>query len=326
LVERGFNCPQPVFNIHGQDKSKERIVYDHPSQHSINGKESESVQLGVHIVRLLTYVPGQLIVQVPYTPSLLHSVGQHLGRVENALQTFSHSALDIHQTIWDLDKVPELSSFTYAIQRPEDLALVKDVMKVFAEDVQLRRHQFQRGTIHGDYNEQNILVQQCSTPVPPECSTSVPPECSTSVSPECSTSLPPEYTVYGLIDFGDSLTSYYVYEVAIAIMYMMLDSKVVDVLDVGGHILVGYLRERSLNEVEIDCLKTCIAARFAQSLTLGAYSFSQDPSNPYIMATAKNGWSQLRALWNTPRDVLYQRWNKIMIDVYKVSPFFVLRV
>lgn len=41
---------------------------------------------GVHAVRMLTYIPGKLLVEVAYTPSILYDVGRYIGSFENALE------------------------------------------------------------------------------------------------------------------------------------------------------------------------------------------------------------------------------------------------
>lgn len=72
------------------------------------------------------------------------------------------------------------------------------------------------GVIHGDYNEMNIVVQRSST------------------NKE-------EYKVHGVIDFGDMHSSYYLFEIAILLCYMMLECCKVDGLDPldgSGHALV----------------------------------------------------------------------------------------
>jgi len=40
----------------------------------------------VHLVRLLTYVPGERVETLPYTASLIFELGQTLASVNNALQ------------------------------------------------------------------------------------------------------------------------------------------------------------------------------------------------------------------------------------------------
>ena len=129
------------------------------------------------------------------------------------------------------------------------------------------------GVIHGDFNEQNVIVRRDSE--------------STSVA------------VVGVIDFGDSEHGPYVFELAIAIMYCMLQSRIVDPVDVCGYLLAGYLsrRQGALTAVERAALWPCVAARFAQSLTMGTYTYSVDPSNAHVLATQKRGWALLRRIW-----------------------------
>lgn len=40
---------------------------------------------GFHLVRLLTFLPGEIFVNVPYTPNLLHQAGRHIANIEKAL-------------------------------------------------------------------------------------------------------------------------------------------------------------------------------------------------------------------------------------------------
>ena len=145
------------------------------------------------------------------------------------------------------------------------------------------------GVIHGDFNEQNIIVKQRPSATPGEDQ---------------------QYDVSAVIDFGDSANSYYVFEVAITIMYMMVESRVIDPMKVGGHVLAGYLSEHPLTDVEFDSLKVCVAGRYAQSLVMGAYSYTLDEGNEYLLVTAKNGWPQLRRLWNMSQTELYEQWRQ----------------
>lgn len=297
LSRHGINCPLPVLNVKGQDKSLEEIVYDLPERGS-DGR-------GFHIVRLLTFVPGQLMVEAPYTERLLYRVGQYVSSMQKALEGFHHPSLDNHQSIWSLDSIPKLSSFISAIQDTHNRRLVEDVIEAFQTEVIPNKGQFQKGIIHGDINEQNILVKAL---------TAVSDEESASAN-SSSNHQPTEFDVCGIIDFGDVANSYYIYEVAIVIMYMMLDSKIVDLVDVGGHVLAGYSSSsgRGLNEAEFNALRVCVAARYAQSLTMGAYTYSLNPTNEYLLTSARNGWMQFSRFWNTPSTELYKRWTDILV-------------
>lgn len=46
-------------------------------------------------------------------------------------------------------------------------------------------------------------------------------------------------------------------------------------------------------------MQICICARLCQSLVLGLYSHAQDPSNTYVLQTAKSGsgWKILEQTW-----------------------------
>ena len=68
---------------------------------------------------------------------------------------------------------------------------------------------------------------------------------------------------------------------AICIMYMMVESKVVDPLVVGGHVLAGYYQHMQLNATERDLLKTCVAGRFCQSLVRMLLFIYYNWSNKY---------------------------------------------
>ena len=70
------------------------------------------------------------------------------------------------------------------------------------------------GVIHADFNDGNIIVSEPNTDTE-------------------------DQKIIGIIDFGDMQCTCYVYEIAITIMYMMLENNVVDFFDVGGHVLAG---------------------------------------------------------------------------------------
>lgn len=102
--------------------------------------------------------------------------------------------------------------------------LVEEVIKEF--DHQVRRHsnRFRKGLIHGDANEQNILVEHQNG----------------------------EWKIKAIIDFGDSHVGCYLYELAIVITYMMLLKKNIDA---GGYVLAGFTRIMTISEEECSLLK-----------------------------------------------------------------------
>ena len=86
------------------------------------------------------------------------------------------------------------------------------------------------GVIHGDFNGMNIIV----TPGSDHSG---------------------DYKLSGIIDLGNLMESYAVYDLAIAIAYMTMCSKNMDPLAVGYHVIEGHETEASLNEAEWKVLR-----------------------------------------------------------------------
>lgn len=115
-------------------------------------------------------------------------------------------------------------------------------------------------------------------------------------------------------------------------MYVMMgcDATIIDPVSAGGHVLAGYLSsadsEGQLNSLDRSVLRTCLVARLAQSLTLGAHTYSMNPANEYTLTTQKRGWPLLELLWKQiTQDELYRKWDSVMIQFYGTS-FFVERL
>lgn len=57
-----------------------------------------------------------------------------------------------------LESVPELESFKKSVKEEGLLMVIDDTLKDFKNLIIPKLHTFERGVIHGDFNEQNILV------------------------------------------------------------------------------------------------------------------------------------------------------------------------
>lgn len=259
---------------------------------NITGKYFSLERLGKdgrqHCVRLLEFVPGLTFNQVPIkTNHLFYQAGEFLGRLDNALKHFEHDAFAKHRSLWQLDSVPKLSEFVYALRDESKQEIVEQVLERFDKEVLQHSDTFSKGIIHGDFNEHNIIVRPTSEK-------------------------PGDHRIAAIIDFGDASYSYYVFELAIAMAYMILQGE--DVAT-GGLVLAGYSMVRTVPEHEIRVLKVCVAARLCQSLVLGAYSHTMDPENNYLLSTQATGWALLAQLWGEPDEQLIELW-KTTADKY----------
>ncbi|KAG8228449.1 hypothetical protein J437_LFUL009100 [Ladona fulva] len=269
LTKYKIICPNPVPNLQGFFYSLEEIP---------NGPEKSN-----HMVRLLEYQPGTILYHIPCTKEILFETGRYVANLDNILKGFSHSAYKSYKSLWSLESVPNLTKFMFAVKDEDKARMAAEVIEVFNKEVIPILNKLEKGMIHGDFNEQNILCENCED----------------------------GWHISGILDFGDSHYSCYIFELAITICYMMLQSKDMDPLEASGYVLAGYSAVRKLPEVEYKLLKICVAARFCQSLVLGAYSYSLNPTNDYVMITAKLGWKHLHYLWNTPSESIHCKWEEI---------------
>ncbi|XP_041345639.1 hydroxylysine kinase isoform X3 [Pyrgilauda ruficollis] len=141
-----------------------------------------------------------------------------------------------------------------------------------------------RGINHGDLNDHNILVDSSSASL-----------------------VNPQYRVSGILDFSDMSYGYYVFEVAIAIMYMMIESP--DPLSVGGHVLAGFESILPLTAEERGALFLLVSGRFAQSLVIAAHTALLYPENKeYLTITAKTGWKHLMSMFELGQEAVEKKW------------------
>lgn len=136
------------------------------------------------------------------------------------------------------------------------------------------------GIIHGDLNDQNVIV----TPVANG-----------------------HHEVSGILDFSLLANGCFVFEVAVMIAYMMLENA--SPLDVGGAVLAGWESVMMLNHDERDSLFLLVLGRLCQSLVYGRHSVIKYPDNKkYLLTTARNGTRLLTKLWELGKEEVERKW------------------
>lgn len=124
---------------------------------------------------------------------------------------------------WSMMNVPKLREYLYLIKN-EDKIIVENTIDQFEQNVLNQRDKFKSALIHGDVNEQNIIVNQVDS----------------------------KWHVNGVIDFGDAHFALQIFDVSLLAMYTMLDCKSIDPIVAPGHVLSGYLSLRQLDKHELD--------------------------------------------------------------------------
>ncbi|XP_051012434.1 hydroxylysine kinase [Acomys russatus] len=240
-----------------------------------------------YLVRMLTFLPGRPIAEVTVSYQQLYEIGRLAARLDKTLEEFHHPKLNLlrrENFIWNLKNVPLLEKYMGALSQSRNREIIEQVVQLFKEEVMTKLSHFRECINHGDLNDHNILV-----------------DLSKAASGDA------VYHVSGILDFGDMSYGYYVFEAAITIMYMMIEST--NPMQVGGHVLAGFESVIPLTPEERSTLFLLVCSRFCQSLVMAEYSCQLYPENKeYLMITAKTGWKHLQQMFDMGQKAIEEIW------------------
>ncbi|MDX1410536.1 MAG: aminotransferase class III-fold pyridoxal phosphate-dependent enzyme [Nitrospirales bacterium] len=221
-----------------------------------------------HCVRLLSYVPGHLLVRTrPYSGSLLEGLGKCFGLLDQTLKNFFHPALQ--RTLeWDLRNASAVvSENLFHISDSHQRSLIESNLERFQKFTEPVFPTLQTSIIHNDGNDYNILV--------------------TDVGPQGG-------SITGLIDFGDMIESHTIFDLAICTAYAILDTA--DPITAAAQVVSGYHQESPLTEIEVDLLYDLIAMRLCTSVVAAARQKKLHPDNAYLTVSEGPAWGTLEQI------------------------------
>jgi 4-aminobutyrate aminotransferase-like enzyme/Ser/Thr protein kinase RdoA (MazF antagonist) len=222
-----------------------------------------------HFVRILTYIPGKVLAETrPHSPELLYSLGSLMGKMDGALQDFTHTAA--HRTLkWDVQQTNWISDYLQYIDHTEHRAIVERFLIQFETQALPSLLQLRKSVIHNDANDYNVLIDDTGEGA---------------------------RRVVSVLDFGDMVYTYTVCELAIACAYAMLHKS--DPITAATHVVSGYHKAFPLSEAEIEVLYPLICARLCISVVNSAYQQKVETQNDYLMISEQPAWSLLEQLVN----------------------------
>jgi len=229
------------------------------------------------VVRLLGWVGGRTMSSFPMLPiEGLADAGRFLGNLSHSLSSMQdNNDIDAskryHQ--WDGKNTADLKDFVKYVTDDRKQSMIESVIQTFQTnilDTNVGETSFEKSIIHGDFNDANFLLND-------------------------------NLQVSGVIDFGDSVESWTILDLSIALAYCMMNSygKRRRSLSAAASFLRGYNSVRQLSKDERLHLPLLIACRLSCSATLGAYSYAQNPGNEYLLLHAKPAWKALDLIWGT---------------------------
>jgi Ser/Thr protein kinase RdoA (MazF antagonist) len=223
----------------------------------------------------------------------LADAGRFLGRMSQKLGELDTEELAaakrFHQ--WDGRNTMGLKDFVGYIQDPTRRAMVESVIDAFQVDILDSNvcDTFEKGIIHGDFNDANILVDS-------------------------------NFSVCGVIDFGDSVESWRILDLTVAMAYSMLSvyAKGGRSISAASALLRGYNAVCPLSDEARNYLILLIACRLSCSVTLGAYSYQQNPENEYLLLHARPAWDTLELIWGTD-DIKRAEIGKVINQMFGIA-------
>jgi len=248
-----------------------------------------------YIVRVLSYVPGQLLDEATLHPALLRDVGAMAARLARALRGFFHPAAR-HELLWDLTQASALRMRTHHIEDPRRRRTVEETLDHFDAEVlpllKLQRAQL----IHNDVSGLNTLVDGNQ--------------------------------VSGVVDFGDLIHAPLVCDLAVPIAE--LSRAHADTIAVAAEITAGYHAVTALEDDELRLIFDIATTRCAMEVAIANWRVIDHPENTdYIMAGnegagkqldrmrelgAERMYSALRRACATPVSVQFSDFNQSTAD------------
>jgi 4-aminobutyrate aminotransferase-like enzyme/Ser/Thr protein kinase RdoA (MazF antagonist) len=214
-------------------------------------------------VRLLSFLEGDFLNDINTLPqTLISSFGESLAELHHQasgvdIPSLSHMSLE-----WDMINLPNLKKHLALIESPERRRIIHYYMMQYNDRVISELHNLPKQIIHGDANPMNVLVQ--------------------------------DNAVSGFIDFGDMSYNYRIFDIAIALAYLLMQEK--NPLAIAKQFISAYHCKNELQRNELNILYYLIAARLCQSQLLGAKSKKDQPNNDYVSVDELRG-AELLTTW-----------------------------
>ncbi len=219
-------------------------------------------------LRTCKYIEGTFLDKVKLTFPLLIDYGQSIAKMHIGLQTMSSTEIKVKRSTWDLQYALDNSVKLKHIKERHDQKLVHYYLDQFKHDLLTKLASLPQSLIHGDLNENNVLINQDK--------------------------------LAGIIDFGDCSYGARVNDVAIALCYLLMIGKLefTELLP----FVKAYHDISPLSIEELDAIYILIATRLCVSVLHSAEAKSSGKDTAYILISEKPAWRLIRK-WMTTNPI-----------------------
>ena len=215
------------------------------------------------VLRVLEFIDGAVLAETMPNPTQLAQVGEVLGRIDVALESFQHPAAG-RGLVWDIRQFHHLADLVEHLPSREHQLLAKEVFRLFGTTIVPRLNDLEIQMIHGDYGPHNIVVDPQR-----------------------------DDFVVGVIDFGDAVRSAAIFDPAVSLANLVGRVPNQPWRDAGVFV-TGYERSRAIKDSELPLLPVAALARLTVRALITNWRAERAPARrDYLLAHVKDDWTNV---------------------------------
>ena len=229
-------------------------------------------------IRLLSWINGRLWSSVnPIEKELRIELGSKTALLSQSLEKFKHPYSN-RKIDWDIANSEwvegHLKNFSVSKR-----VILENFIKDFKNNLSIY-NDLKKSVIHNDINDNNIIVSN------------------EIINPN----------IESIIDFGDSVYSQRINDLAIACSYGIMNLN--DPLEGCCEIISGYNKLVTINDNELSLLYNLIGMRLIISVTKSFINRDKEPDNKYLLISEKPAWNLLKSWSEINSEYAYYSFRK----------------
>jgi Ser/Thr protein kinase RdoA (MazF antagonist) len=222
------------------------------------------------VLRVMRFMPGDLLANHDASAGQLQLVGSSLARLGLALQDFDHPRAE-RLLLWDLKHFHRMRPLLDHVDDKQKRSLAEDIFDQFDEKVVPFLDTLTSQVVHGDFSPFNVLVNPNR----------------------------PDY-VTGIIDFGDVVRTPVIFDISVT-MANLLGADPDSPWEHALHVMEGYRKVRPLPVEELEALTVSAPARLLLRALITQWRASKLPQRrDYLLSHSQPDWDRLASTTAAP--------------------------